>query len=49
MADQYIHGVEFVEVNYGQRTIETPRAGIVCIVGTAPAADVSKLPLIPFL
>jgi hypothetical protein len=45
MANQYIHGIEFVSIDNGQRSIDTPRAGVVGVVGTAPAADVTRLPL----
>lgn len=45
MTDQYLHGIEFIGIDTGPRVIETPRAGIIGIVGTAPAADITRLPV----
>jgi hypothetical protein len=45
MSDQFLHGIEFVGIDYGARVIETPRAGVIGLVGTAPAADNTRLPL----
>lgn len=43
--DQFLHGIEFIGIDTGARTITTPRAGVIGIVGTAPDADASKFPL----
>lgn len=45
MAEQYLHGVELVEVDDGTRPISTVTSGIIGIVGTAPAADDAAFPL----
>lgn len=45
MPDQFIHGVEVVEVTDGVRPISTVRASVIGLVGTAPAADAAKFPV----
>ncbi len=45
MAEQFLHGVEVVEIDGGARTIATATSSIIGIVGTAPRADASVFPL----
>ncbi|WP_441253587.1 phage tail sheath C-terminal domain-containing protein [Bradyrhizobium sp. 613_E4_N2_2] len=45
MADQFLHGVEVVEIDDGSRTITTASSSIIGIVGTAPLADEAVFPL----
>lgn len=39
MPEQFLHGVEVVEIDTGPRPISTVRSSVIGIVGTAPAAD----------
>lgn len=43
--DQFLHGVEVIDINTGPRVITTVRASIIGIVGTAPNADATAFPL----
>ncbi|MBN4079000.1 phage tail sheath subtilisin-like domain-containing protein [Gammaproteobacteria bacterium AH-315-C21] len=43
--DQFLHGVEVVEIDNGPRPISTVRASVIGLVGTAPTADSIKFPL----
>lgn len=43
--DQFLHGVEVIEIDGGSRPIATVRASIIGIVGTAPSADPAAFPL----
>lgn len=43
--DQFMHGVEVVDIDTGARTISTVRASVIGIVGTAPDADETAFPL----
>lgn len=45
MPEQFLHGVEVVEITDGARPIRTVRASVIGLVGTAPAADADKFPL----
>lgn len=45
MAEQFLHGVEVVEVDGGARSITTASSSIIGIVGTAPRADEAAFPL----
>ncbi|MGR3486036.1 MAG: phage tail sheath subtilisin-like domain-containing protein [Paracoccaceae bacterium] len=45
MTLQYLHGIETMEVKAGARPVQTVRASVIGIVGTAPAADATKWPL----
>lgn len=45
MPEQFLHGVEVVEIDNGARTIRTSRASVIGLIGTAPAADAAKFPL----
>lgn len=43
--DQFLHGVEVINIDTGARPISTVRASIIGIVGTAPNADAAAFPL----
>lgn len=43
--DQFLHGVEVIDIDTGPRVISTVRASIIGIVGTAPNADTAAFPL----
>lgn len=45
MAEQFLHGVEVVEVDGGARPIRTAASSVIGIVGTAPRADAAAFPL----
>lgn len=45
MTDQFLHGVEVLEIDAGPRPIQTVRSAVIGIVGTAPRADASAFPL----
>lgn len=45
MADQFLHGVEVVNVDGGSRPITVAASSVIGIVGTAPLADASVFPL----
>ena len=44
MAEQFLHGVEVIEIDSGPRPIRTVRSSVIGIIGTAPAADEEKFP-----
>lgn len=39
MSDQFLHGVEVVELDYGARPISTVRSSVIGLIGTAPDAQ----------
>lgn len=45
MADQFLHGVEVLEIASGPRPIRTVRSSVIGLIGTAPGADPVKFPL----
>ncbi len=45
MAEQFLHGIETVEIDDGTRPIQTVKSSIIGVVGTAPDADATKFPL----
>ncbi len=45
MPEQFLHGVEVVEIDDGPRTIRTVRSSVIGIIGTAPDADETAFPL----
>lgn len=45
MSEQFLHGVEVVEIDSGPRPIRTVRSSVIGLVGTAPDADASAFPL----
>lgn len=45
MPEQFLHGVEVVEVTTGSRPVQTVKSSVIGIVGTAPDADADAFPL----
>jgi len=45
MPEQFLHGVEVVEIDNGPRPIRTVKSSIIGVVGTAPEADAAAFPL----
>ncbi len=45
MTENFLHGVEVIEVEDGLRPIRTVRSSVIGVVGTAPDADAAKFPL----
>ena len=45
MPEQFLHGVEVVEIDAGPRPIRTLKSSVIGIVGTASDADAEKFPL----
>jgi len=45
MPEQFLHGVEIVEIDDGLRPIQTVKSSVIGIVGTAPRADATVFPL----
>lgn len=45
MPEQFLHGVEVVEIDAGPRPIQTVRSAVIGIIGTAPRADADAFPL----
>ena len=48
MPEQFLHGVEVVQIETGARPISTVRSSVIGLIGTAPGADETALPLSPF-
>lgn len=45
MPEQFLHGVEVIEITDGPRPIRTVKSSVIGLVGTAPEADVTAFPL----
>ena len=45
MSTDFLHGVEFIEIDEGGRPIKVVRSSVIGIVGTAPDADETDFPL----
>ncbi|UIJ38733.1 phage tail sheath subtilisin-like domain-containing protein [Desulfobaculum bizertense] len=45
MPEQFLHGVEVVELDSGPRPIQTVKSSVIGLVGTAPDADASAFPV----
>ncbi|WP_430735175.1 phage tail sheath C-terminal domain-containing protein [Halodesulfovibrio aestuarii] len=45
MSTDFLHGVEFIELDEGGRPIKVVRSSVIGIVGTAPDADETEFPL----
>ena len=45
MPEQFLHGVEVVEIDTGTRPIRTVKSSVIGLVGTAPNADNTKFPI----
>lgn len=44
MPEQFIHGIEHIELSDGLRPISTVKSSVIGLIGTAPAADAAKFP-----
>jgi phage tail sheath protein FI len=44
MPEQFLHGVEVVEIDSGPRPIRTVRSSVIGLIGTAPEADDDQFP-----
>lgn len=44
MPEQFLHGVEVVQIDTGTRPIRTVRSSVIGLIGTAPDADTTKFP-----
>ncbi|MCL6417925.1 phage tail protein, partial [Aestuariirhabdus sp. Z084] len=44
MPEQFLHGVEVVEIDSGPRPIKTVRSSVIGLIGTAPDADEDRFP-----
>ena len=45
MPEQFLHGVEVIEIDDGARPIRTVRSSVIGLIGTAAQADAAKFPL----
>lgn len=45
MAEQFLHGVEIVEITSGARPVRTVKSSVIGVVGTAESADAAAFPL----
>ncbi len=45
MSEQFLHGVEVIEIDDGIRPIQTIKSSIIGLIGTAPLADATAFPL----
>lgn len=45
MPEQFLHGVEVIEMDGGVRPIQTVKSSVIGLVGTAPEADATAFPL----
>ncbi|WP_028588348.1 phage tail sheath subtilisin-like domain-containing protein [Desulfocurvus vexinensis] len=45
MAEQFLHGIEVLEIDDGTRPIQTVKSSVIGVVGTAPQADAAKFPI----
>lgn len=45
MPEQFLHGVEVIEIDSGPRPVQTVKSSVIGIVGTAPNADAEAFPL----
>ncbi|MBD0392002.1 phage tail sheath subtilisin-like domain-containing protein [Wolbachia endosymbiont of Pentalonia nigronervosa] len=45
MTEQFLHGVNVIEVTSGPKTIRTSKPSVIGVIGTAPDADEQKFPL----
>ena len=44
MSDQFLHGVELIEIDSGTRPVKTLKSSVIGLVGTAPYADETVFP-----
>ncbi|WP_395462146.1 phage tail sheath subtilisin-like domain-containing protein [Wolbachia endosymbiont (group A) of Melitta haemorrhoidalis] len=45
MTEQFLHGVNVIEITSGAKTVRTAKSSVIGVIGTAPEADGQKFPL----
>lgn len=45
MPEQFLHGIEHIDIDDGSRAISTVKSSVIGLIGTAPDADAEKFPL----
>ncbi|WP_349966941.1 phage tail sheath subtilisin-like domain-containing protein [Wolbachia endosymbiont of Armadillidium arcangelii] len=45
MTEQFLHGVNVIEVTSGAKVVRTAKSSVIGVIGTAPEADEQKFPL----
>ncbi|MFP3024263.1 MAG: phage tail protein, partial [Wolbachia sp.] len=45
MTEEFLHGVNVIEVTSGARAVRTAKSSVIGVIGTAPEADEQKFPL----
>ncbi len=45
MTEEFLHGVNVIEVTSGARSVRTAKSSVIGVIGTAPEADEQKFPL----
>ncbi|WP_395461581.1 phage tail sheath subtilisin-like domain-containing protein [Wolbachia endosymbiont (group A) of Therophilus tumidulus] len=45
MTEQFLHGVNVIEVTSGAKTVRAAKSSVIGVIGTAPEADEQKFPL----
>ncbi len=45
MTEQFLHGINVIEVTSGAKTVRTAKSSVIGVIGTAPEADEQKFPL----
>ncbi|MBC6686492.1 phage tail sheath subtilisin-like domain-containing protein [Wolbachia pipientis] len=45
MAEEFLHGVNVIEVTSGARSVRTAKSSVIGVIGTAPEAEVERFPL----
>lgn len=45
MAEQFLHGIEHIDIDDGSRAISTVKSSVIGLIVTAPEADAEKFPL----
>ncbi|OAB80785.1 phage tail protein [Wolbachia endosymbiont of Laodelphax striatellus] len=45
MPEEFLHGVNVIEVTSGAKTVRTAKSSVIGVIGTAPEADGQKFPL----
>lgn len=48
MAEQFLHGIELVEIEEGGRTVRTVKSSVIGLVGTAPQASNARAAVLTF-
>ncbi|WP_265032648.1 phage tail sheath subtilisin-like domain-containing protein [Wolbachia endosymbiont (group A) of Sicus ferrugineus] len=45
MSEEFLHGINVIEVTSGAKTVRTAKSSVIGVIGTAPEADGQKFPL----